>query len=93
MHQTIDLCVDNFRTFGLTTVKYIANVVAIAKRYGVRKASRTEAPNALPPLYASARLAFKRWLEKPIIEELAARAIFESYLCYSIQLWQLSKGV
>ncbi|WP_335208386.1 class I SAM-dependent methyltransferase [Nostoc sp.] len=90
---TIDLCVDNFRTFGLTTVKYIANVVAIAKRYGVRKASRTEAPNALPPLYTIARLAFKRWLEKPIIEELAARAIFESYLCYSIQLWQLSKGV
>ncbi|MEH2124227.1 hypothetical protein [Nostoc sp.] len=31
---TIDLCVDNFRTFGLTTVKYIADVVAIAKRYG-----------------------------------------------------------
>lgn len=74
---TIDLCVDNFRTFGLTTVKYIADVVAIA----------------VPPLYSLGRWAFKRWLEKLVVEGLAARAIFESYLCYEIQLWQLSKGV
>ncbi len=74
---TIDLCVDNFRTFGLTTVKYIADVVAIA----------------VPPLHALGRWAFKRWLEKSIIEGLASRAIFESHLCYSIQLWQLSKKV
>ncbi|MEH2346839.1 MAG: methyltransferase domain-containing protein [Nostoc sp.] len=74
---TIDLCVNNFRTFGLTTVKYIADVVAIA----------------VPPLYSLGRWAFKRWLEKLVIEGLAARAIFESHLCYSIQLWQLSKGV
>ncbi|MEH1939759.1 MAG: methyltransferase domain-containing protein [Nostoc sp.] len=74
---TIDLCVDNFRTFGLTTVKYIADVVAIA----------------VPPLHALGRLAFKRWLEKPITEGLAARAIFESHLRYEIQLWQLSKKV
>ncbi len=74
---TIDLCVEKFRTFGLTTVKYIADVVAIA----------------LPPLYSLGRWAFKRWLEKPIAEGLAARAIFENHLCYSIQLWQLSKGV
>ncbi|WP_257236498.1 hypothetical protein [Nostoc sp. 'Peltigera malacea cyanobiont' DB3992] len=80
---TIDLSVDNFRTFGLTTVKYIADVVAIAKRYG-------ETPNALPPLYSLGRWAFKRWLEKLVVEGLAARAIFESYLCYEIQLWQLS---
>ncbi len=52
---TIDLCVDNFRTFGLTTVKYIADVVAIA----------------LPPLHSLGRCAFKRWLEKPIAEGLA----------------------
>jgi MPBQ/MSBQ methyltransferase len=71
---TIDLCVDNFRTFGLTTVKYIADVVAIA----------------LPPLHALGRWASKRWLEKPIIEGLAARTIFERHLCYKIQLWQLS---
>ncbi|OKH25442.1 methyltransferase domain-containing protein [Chroogloeocystis siderophila] len=71
---TIDLCVDNFRTFGLTTVKYIADVVAIA----------------LPPLYTLGRWAFNRWLEKPIVEGLAARAIFDSHLCYQIQLWQNS---
>ncbi|MDZ7968035.1 MAG: hypothetical protein RM368_24300 [Nostoc sp. DedSLP03] len=71
---TIDLCVDNFRTFGLTTVKYIADVVAIA----------------FPPLHTLGRWAFNRWLEKPIADGLAARAIFESHLCYSIQLWQLS---
>lgn len=71
---TIDLCVDNFRTFGLTTVKYIADVVAIA----------------LPPLHALGRWASKRWLEKPISEGLAARAIFDNHLCYQIQLWQLS---
>jgi MPBQ/MSBQ methyltransferase len=74
---TIDLCVDNFRTFGLTTIKYIADLVAIA----------------VPPLYTLGRWAFKRWLEKPIAEGLAARTIFETYLCYSVQLWQLSKGV
>ena len=74
---TIDLCVNNFRTFGLTTVKYIADVVAIA----------------LPPLHAIGGWAFKRWLEKLVVEGLAARAIFESHLCYSIQLWQLSKEV
>jgi len=73
---TIDLCVDNFRTFGLTTVKYIADVVAIA----------------FPPLYSLGRWAFKRWLEKLVFEGLAARAVFESHLCYEIQLWQLSKG-
>ncbi|MBD2560293.1 MULTISPECIES: class I SAM-dependent DNA methyltransferase [Nostoc] len=71
---TIDLCVDNFRTFGLTTVKYIADLVAIA----------------VPPLHAIGRLAFKRWLEKPIVEGLAARTIFDSHLCYKIELWQLS---
>jgi MPBQ/MSBQ methyltransferase len=70
---TIDLCVEKFRTFGLTTIKYIADVVAIA----------------LPPLYVSGRWAFKRWLEEPIAEGLAARTIFENHLCYSIQLWQL----
>lgn len=73
---TIDLCVENFRTFGLTTIKYIADIVAIA----------------LPPLNAIGRWAFKRWLEKSVVEGLAARAIFEKHLCYSIQLWQLSKA-
>lgn len=71
---TIDLCVDKFKTFGLTTVKYIADVVAIA----------------LPPLHSLGRWVFNRWLEKPIVEGLAARTIFDSHLCYQIQLWQNS---
>lgn len=70
---TIDLCLSNFRTFGLTTFKYIADVVKIA----------------VPPIHTIGSWAFKRWLEKPIAEGLAARQIFDSYLCYQIQLWQL----
>jgi MPBQ/MSBQ methyltransferase len=71
---TLDLCIENFRTFGLTTFKYIADVVAIA----------------VPPLHAVGSWAFKRWLEKPIAEGLAAPEIFEKHLCYQIQLWQFS---
>ncbi|GAX37647.1 class I SAM-dependent methyltransferase [Nodularia sp. NIES-3585] len=70
---TIDLCLSNFRTFGLTTFKYIADVVKIA----------------VPPVHTIGSWAFKRWLEKPIAEGLAARQIFDRHLCYQIQLWQL----
>ena len=70
---TIDLCLSNFQTFGLTTFKYIADVVKIA----------------VPPIHTIGSWAFKRWLEKPIAEGLAARKIFDSHLCYQIQLWQL----
>jgi MPBQ/MSBQ methyltransferase len=70
---TLDLCLDNFRTFGMTTFKYIADVVAIA----------------VPPISAVGRWAYKRWLEQSIIEGLEARKIFDRHLCYKIQLWQL----
>jgi MPBQ/MSBQ methyltransferase len=69
---TLDLCLDVFQTFGLTTMKYIADLVAIA----------------VPPLHAIGRWAFKRWLDKPLVEGLAARTIFDKHLCYEIQLWQ-----
>ncbi|AFZ25689.1 2-polyprenyl-3-methyl-5-hydroxy-6-metoxy-1,4-benzoquinol methylase [Cylindrospermum stagnale PCC 7417] len=72
---TIDLCLDTFQTFGLTTIKYIADIVAIA----------------VPPIHRLGSLLFKRWLEKPIAEGLAARTIFDRHLCYEIQLWQLSE--
>ncbi|MGF1675857.1 MAG: class I SAM-dependent methyltransferase [Rivularia sp. (in: cyanobacteria)] len=74
---TLDLCVSNFRTFGITTGKYIADVIKIA----------------VPPLYGLFNWAFKRWLDQPITEGLAARKIFDTHLCYEIQLWQLSTGV
>jgi MPBQ/MSBQ methyltransferase len=72
---TIDLSIENFQTFGLTTIKYIADVVKIA----------------VPPIHAIGSWAFKRWLEKLIVEGLEAKKIFDSHLCYEIQLWQLSK--
>ncbi|MBW4554637.1 MAG: methyltransferase domain-containing protein [Trichormus sp. ATA11-4-KO1] len=72
---TIDLCIENFRTFGLSTIKYIADLVAIA----------------VPPLHALGRWIFNRWVQKLIVEGLEARTIFERHLCYEIQLWQLSQ--
>jgi MPBQ/MSBQ methyltransferase len=72
---TIDLSIENFQTFGLTTIKYIADVVKIA----------------VPPIHAIGSWAYKRWLEKLIVEGLKAKEIFENHLCYEIQLWQLSK--
>lgn len=72
---TIDLCINNFRIFGLSTIKYIAGLIAIA----------------VPPLHTLLRWMFHRWLKKLIVEGLAARTLFERHLCYEIQLWELSK--
>jgi MPBQ/MSBQ methyltransferase len=72
---TIDLGIANFRTFGLSTIKYIADLLAIA----------------VPPLHKLLRWVFNRWVKKLIIEGLEARKIFDKHLCYEIQLWQLSK--
>lgn len=72
---TIDLYVEIFKTYGMTTIKYIADVVAIA----------------VPPLHTIGRWLFKRFAKKLIAEGLAARMIFDSYLSYEIQLWQLSE--
>lgn len=69
---TIDLCVENFRIFGMTTMKYLADILKIA----------------FPPLHRILRWAFNRWLRKLIVEGLEARTIFEKHLCYKIQLWQ-----
>lgn len=71
---TIDLCIEAFRTYGLSTIEYISALIEIA----------------VPPIHALGRSAFKRWLAKPIAEGLAARTIYDRHLCYEIQLWQLS---
>jgi MPBQ/MSBQ methyltransferase len=71
---TLDLCVSNFRTFGLSTFQYIADVLAIA----------------VPPLFALLRWAANRWAKEAVVEGLAARNIFDAHLCYKIQLWQKS---
>lgn len=72
---TIDLYVENFSRFGLSTINYIAALVAIA----------------VPPLHVIGRWLFNRWGQKLIAEGLDARMIFERHLCYEIQLWQLSE--
>jgi MPBQ/MSBQ methyltransferase len=71
---TIDLCVENFRTFGLSTLHYIADITAIA----------------LPPLRSFLGWAFNRWGRNLLTEGLAARRCFDEHLCYQIQLWQKS---
>lgn len=70
---TIDLAVHHFRTFGLTTMKYIGQLTAIA----------------VPPLHALIRYLFGHRLEELVTEGVEAHAIFKRHLCYEIQLWQL----
>ncbi len=70
---TLDLGVHLFRTFGLTTMKYIADLAAIA----------------VPPVHALTRNLLGRLLKPVIAEGLEANTIFERHLCYDIQLWQL----
>lgn len=70
---TIDLGVHLFRTFGLTTINYITDLVGIA----------------VPPLPILTGRLFGRLFKPLITEGLAARTIFERHLCYEIQLWQL----
>lgn len=70
---TIDLSIETFRTYGLSTIDYISALVEIA----------------VPPIHALGRSIFKKWLSKPIAEGLAARMIYDLHLCYEIQLWQL----
>ncbi len=70
---TIDLCIEAFRTYGLSTIEYISALVEIA----------------VPPIHSLGRSLFKKWLAKPIAEGLAARTVYDRHLCYEIQLWQL----
>lgn len=73
---TIDLYIDVFRRFGLSTIHYLADLVAIA----------------VPPLHTLLRWAYRRWAKKLVVEGLEAGKIFEKHLCYQIQLWQLAKS-
>lgn len=72
---TIDLYVDTFRRFGMNTINYIADLIAIT----------------VPPLHKLLRWIFRRWVKKLVVEGLEARQLFEQHLCYEIQLWQLSE--
>ncbi|MBW4668895.1 MAG: class I SAM-dependent methyltransferase [Cyanomargarita calcarea GSE-NOS-MK-12-04C] len=70
---SLDLYLYNFRTFGLTTIKYIGDLLAIA----------------VPPLHALLSRLLGRTFKKLVTEGLEARSIFDRHLCYQTQLWQL----
>jgi MPBQ/MSBQ methyltransferase len=72
---TLDLCLENMQTFGVSTFSYIAEVLAIA----------------VPPIYQIMSWAYKKWAKDSVVEALACRDIFDRHLCYQIQLWQLNK--
>ncbi|MBD2188304.1 SAM-dependent methyltransferase [Pseudanabaena mucicola] len=69
---TLDICVQSFQTFGVSTMKYIANLIAIA----------------VPPIYAVLRYFLGNLFKKLITEGLQASNLFHKHLCYEIQLWQ-----
>jgi len=69
---TIDICVQSFQTFGLSTMKYIATLVAIA----------------VPPIYKILNYFLGKWLKRLVSEGLEASNLFRKHLCYEIQLWQ-----
>ncbi|GFE69739.1 bifunctional 2-polyprenyl-6-hydroxyphenol methylase/3-demethylubiquinol 3-O-methyltransferase UbiG [Chroococcus sp. FPU101] len=73
---TIDLCVDHFQRFGVSTFTYVGDLIAIA----------------VPPLYKLLRWVYSRWGQHLVLEGLNSRQIFEKHLCYQIQLWQLPKS-
>ena len=69
---TLDICVQSFQTFGMSTTKYIANLIAIA----------------VPPIYAILNYFLGNLFKKLSVEILQASTIFNKHLCYEIQLWQ-----
>ncbi|MEG4520867.1 MULTISPECIES: methyltransferase domain-containing protein [unclassified Microcoleus] len=73
---TIDLYVDTFRRYGLNTMIYVADLIAIT----------------VPPVHKLLRWIFRRWFKKLVVEGLEASQLFEQHLCYEMQLWQLSKS-
>jgi MPBQ/MSBQ methyltransferase len=73
---TIDISIETFRVYGLSTIEYVSALVEIA----------------VPPIHALGRAAFKKWLAKPIAEALSARLVYDRHLCYEIQLWQLDRA-
>jgi MPBQ/MSBQ methyltransferase len=74
---TIDLYVDAFRRYGLNTMIYIADLIAIA----------------VSPIHKLLRWIFRRWFKKLVVEGLKASQLFERHLCYEIELWQLTETV
>jgi MPBQ/MSBQ methyltransferase len=72
---TIDICVQSFQMFGLSTIRYVANLAQIA----------------VPPIYSLLRYFLRDRLKKLVTEGVEASTLFKQHLSYEIQLWQLSE--
>lgn len=74
VRPSLDLYVFMFKSFGMTTIKYLSDLVMIA----------------VPPIYALLKLILSPIFSKVIEEGLTSNEIFDKHLCYQTQLWQLT---
>ncbi len=72
---TLELAIEYFQQFGVSTGEYISSILRIA----------------VPPIAWLFDWAYGRWAKKTVLEGLEASQIFEKHLCYELQLWQLAK--
>ncbi len=73
VRPSLDLYVFMFKSFGLTTIKYLSDLVLIA----------------VPPIYTLLKWILSPIFSKVIEEGLTSNEIFDQHLCYQTQLWQL----
>jgi MPBQ/MSBQ methyltransferase len=74
VRPSLDLYVFIFKSFGMTTIKYLGDLVMIA----------------VPPIYALLKRILSPIFDKLIEEGLTSNDIFDKHLCYQTQLWQLN---
>jgi len=73
---TIDLYMQEFRTYGMSTINYIGTLVEIT----------------VPPIYKLFQFLFGKWIGGLLNEGLSSKVIFEKHLSYKLQLWQLDNS-
>jgi MPBQ/MSBQ methyltransferase len=74
VRPSLDLYVFMFKSFGLTTIKYLSDLVLIA----------------VPPIHTLLKWILSPIFSKVIEEGLTSNDIFDQHLCYQTQLWQLT---
>lgn len=72
---TIDLYMQEFQTYGMSTIKYVGALVEIT----------------VSPVHKLFKFLFGKRIDRLLNEGLSARAIFEKHLCYELQVWQLEQ--
>jgi MPBQ/MSBQ methyltransferase len=75
VRPSLDLYVFIFKSFGMTTIKYLSDLVMIA----------------VPPIYALLKRILSPIFSKLIEEGLTSNDIFDQHLCYQTQLWQFTR--